>query len=63
MSKREQYDEVLDSYRNGQIKQFTKQLDAIGGYEIADWVDYVVELGYTADLPTMMKAYFRTKYR
>ena len=61
MSKRESMDEILDSYRNGQMRQFVEQLDAFG--EMPDFIDYVIGLGYSDELPAMMKAYFRIKAR
>lgn len=60
-TEREKFDTVLDSYRNGQFQQFTKQLHTLKPSGIADWVGYVCSIGYERDLPEMMKCYFRIR--
>lgn len=63
MSKREQMDNILNSHINGQGKQMVAQIDELGGYEIADLIEYYEELGRADEVPDLMKRYFRIKYR
>ena len=61
--KRDQYDEILDSYINGQGRQMVQQMDNLGGYEIAGFIEYMEELGRADELANLFKRYFRIKYR
>lgn len=63
MTHRDQLDEILNSHINGQGRQMVRQMDELGGYDIAELIEYYEELNRSDEIPDLMKRYFRIKYR
>lgn len=58
MSKRQQFDEILDSYVNGQRVQMIEQLTAVE--DMSQFIHYIdVELNRSAELIDILKIYFK----
>ena len=64
MIKREQYDEVYNSIRNGQRQQAVKQMDEIGMSDLPGMLEYFADdLQDPALAIDAAKSYFRVKSR
>lgn len=61
MSLQAEFEEVLDSFINGQKRQFVEQFDNLT--QQSDFIDYVCDLGYRDLIIDMMKSYFNIKGR
>jgi len=61
MSIRSDYDDALDSFVNGQKRQFVKQFDELESK--SDFIDYICDLGRADEVLEMLKSYFNIKAR
>lgn len=63
MKEREQFDEIFNSYTNGQNRQMGKQLNDLTASK-AEFIEYMEELGAGVDeIADLVKIYFRIMER